>query len=112
MPIDILLILYSAGVSNVRVLADIPRIDALVVVIWDPAHSPYCGEVLYYQVVISSDEHVDISNSIVNVTDLNKLSAVFTGLMNNTVYNVSVTPYNRIGGGLSVIEVVTDILSG
>ena len=107
-----MLILYSAGVSNVRVIADIPRINALVVVTWDPARSPYCGEVLYYQVVISSDEHVNIPNSVVDVTDLNKLSAVFTGLMNNTLYNISVTPYNRIGGGHPVTKVVTNTVSG
>ena len=74
-------------------------------VTWDAANSPYCG-VLYYIVMISSDEHSNIMNDTVNVTDLSMLTATFYNLRNDTNYNVTVTPFNRVGAGnVSMISV-------
>ena len=71
-----------------------------ITVTWDAANSPYCGEVLYYIVMISSDEHSNIMNDIVNVTDLSLLTATFSNLMNDTYYDVTVTTtYSRLVDG-------------
>ena len=69
-----------------------------ITVTWDAATSPYCGGVLYYIVMISSDEHSNIMNDIVNVTSLN---ATFPNLMNDTNYDITVTPYNRVVAGMT-----------
>ena len=69
-----------------------------ITVRWDAANSPYCGGVLYYTVMISSDEHSNITNDIVNVTGLN---ATFSNLRNNTNYNITVTAVNRAGAGMT-----------
>ena len=69
-----------------------------ITVRWDAANSPYCGEVLYYIVVISSDEHFNITNDIVNVTMSN---ATFSNLRNDTNYNITVTAINRAGAGMT-----------
>ena len=61
---------------------------------WDAANSPYCGGVLYYIVMISSD----IMNDIVNVT---VLTATFSNLRNDTNYNITVTAVNRAGAGMT-----------
>jgi len=69
-----------------------------ITIIWDPVSNGYCGEALYYIVMISSNEHLNIMNDTVNVTGL---MATFFNLRNNTVYNISVTPYNRAGAGMT-----------
>ena len=69
-----------------------------ITVSWDAATSPYCGGVLYYTVMISSDEHCNIMNDIVNVTGLN---ATFSNLRRDTNYNITVTAVNRAGAGLT-----------
>ena len=66
----------------------------LIIVTWNPASSPYCGEVLYYQVVISSDEHVNITNNAVNTTSL---TTTFLDLRSNTTYAITVAAVNRAG---------------
>ena len=48
--------------------------------------------------MISSDEHLNIMNDTVNMT---MLMATFFNLRNNTVYTISVTPYNRAGAGMT-----------
>ena len=70
-----------------------------ITVTWDVANNPYCGEVLYYIVMISSDEHSNIMDDIVNITSL--LTATLSNLRNDTNYNVTVTAYNRIGAGMT-----------
>ena len=68
-----------------------------ITVTWNNASSPYCGEVLYYIVMISSDEHCNIMNDIVNVTDLSSLTATFSNLKNDTNYDVTViTVHSRL----------------
>lgn len=69
-----------------------------ITVQWDAANSPYCGGVLYYIVMISSDEHSNITNDIVNVT---VLTATFSNLRNDTNYNITVTAVNRAGAGMA-----------
>ena len=69
-----------------------------ITVRWDAANSPYCGGVLYYIVMISSDEHSNIMNDIVNVT---VLTATFSNLRNDTNYNITVTAVNRVGAGVT-----------
>ena len=73
-----------------------------IFVTWDAATSPYCGGVLYYIVMISSDEHSNIMNDIVNVTL--PLTATFSNLRNDTTYDVTVTAYNRVGAGMTTTE--------
>ena len=72
-----------------------------ITVTWDAANSPYCGGVLYYIVMISSDEHCNIINDIVNVTDLSLLTATFSNVMNDTYYDITVTAYNRRVAGMT-----------
>ena len=79
-----------------------------ITVTWDAANSSYCGGVLYYIVMISSDEHFNIMNDIVNVTDLSLLTASFSNLMNDTNYDVTVTAYNRrIAGMTTTVNIRT-----
>ncbi|XP_065914777.1 low-density lipoprotein receptor-related protein 5-like isoform X2 [Dysidea avara] len=88
------------------------RLD-LIIVTWDPASSPYCGEVLYYQVVISSDEHVNIPNNIVNATCL---AVTFLGLRSNTTYTITVAAVNKAGIGMgdsiTVKTAATEVIAG
>jgi len=67
--------------------------STVVTITWDSVSNEYCGEALYYIVMIS-DEHLNIMNDSINVTGL---MATFFNLRNNTVYTISVTPYNRAG---------------
>ena len=76
-----------------------------IFVTWDAATSRYCGGVLYYIVMISSDEHSNIMNDIVNVTS--PLTATFSNLMNNINYDVTVTAYNRVGAGMTTTVHIT-----
>ena len=94
--------MYNYINSGVTHLINTTYRPDLIMVTWDPASSPYCGEVLYYKVVISSDEHVNIPNDIVNVTCL---TATFLGLRSNTTYTITVAAINKaaVGMGVSVI---------
>ena len=81
-----------------------------ITVTWDPASSPYCGEVLHYQVVISSDEHCNIVNDSIRATNL---SATFSSLKSNTSYTITVSAVNRARiGMLEMINVTTAISTG
>ena len=86
-------VLYFSGITQ---LTNTTYKSDLIVVTWEPASSPYCGEVLYYQVVISSDEHVNIANNIVSTIGL---TATFLNLRNNTFYTITVTAVNKAGSG-------------
>ena len=91
--------------SGVTLLTNTTYKSDLIIVTWDPASSSYCGEVLYYQVVISSDEHVNILNDVVNVTCL---TATFLGLRSNTTYTITVAAVNQAGSGIMTqITVIT-----
>jgi len=76
-----------------------PRITifktASLTVVWDPASSPYCGGVLYYQVVITDGE-----KPLIYVTTA-ELSVPFSDLMGNRAYNISVVAVNRAGNGIT-----------
>ena len=88
--------------ANLKVLNifDCNTNTASIIVTWGFADSPYCGEVLYYIVTISSDEH---SNNIMdNVTVLN---AIFTNLTSDIKYNITVTAFNRAGAGMATVIV-------
>ena len=95
------------GVANLTNTTYTPNI---INVTWDPASSPYCGEVLYYQVVISSDGHCNIVNDTIRAMNL---SATFSNLKSNTTYIITVSAVNRATVGLSeMINVATAISSG
>ena len=89
---------HYIGVTN---LTNTTNSEDTITVTWNNASSPYCGEILYYMVMISSDEHCNIMNAIMNVTDLSLLTATFSNLMNDTNYNITITPYNRVIAGMS-----------
>ncbi|XP_065915112.1 uncharacterized protein [Dysidea avara] len=96
-----------SGVANLTNTTYTPNI---INVTWDPASSPYCGEVLYYQVVISSDGHCNIVNDTIRAMNL---SATFSNLKSNTTYIITVSAVNRATVGLSeMINVATAISSG
>ena len=97
--------MYSCFHSGITHLANSSYSSNIITLTWDPANSPYCGEVLYYQVVISSDEHANIPNNIVNSTCL---TTTFLDLWSNTAYTITVTAVNRAGSGIVArITVVT-----
>ena len=73
-----------------------------ITVTWDVANSPNCGTTCY-SVMISSDEHSNIMNAIMTVTEL---TATFTDLMSDTNYNITVTPYNRVAAGNTTTVIV------
>ena len=76
-----------------------------ITVSWDAANSPYCGGVLYYIVMISSDEHSNIMNDTVIVTvstdDITMFNTTFSNLRNDTNYNITITAVNRAGAGMT-----------
>ena len=85
--------LILIGVPNLQLMGifNSGTNDINIIVTWDAANSPYCGGVLYYIVMISSD---NIIIDTVNVTDL---TVTFHNLRNDTNYDVTVTAYNRVG---------------
>ena len=85
--------------SGVTLLTNTTYKSDLIIVTWDPASSPYCGEVLYYQVVISSDGYVNITNNVVNTTSL---TATFLDLRSSKLYTITVTAVNKAGSGRTV----------
>ena len=79
-----------------------------ITVIWDAANSRYCGGVSHYRVMISSDEHSNITNDTVDLTVFN---ATFSNLRNDTNYNITVAPINTAGAGMiGLIMVATSPL--
>ena len=80
----------------------------LIIVTWHPASSPYCREVLYYQVVISSDEHDDLPNVTINVTCL---TTTFLDLRGNTTYTITVTTANRAGCASITVNTAEDMIT-
>ena len=76
-----------------------------ITVRWDAANSPYCGGVLFYIVMISSDEHSNIMNDTVIVTvstaDVTMFNATFSNLRNDTNYNITINAINRAGAGMT-----------
>ena len=90
--------------SGVNQLTNTTYRPEVIIVTWDPASSPYCGEVLYYRVAISSDEHTNIPNNIVNTTCL---TTTFLDLKSNTTYVITVNAFNRAGSGIGVSVTVS-----
>jgi len=80
----------------------------LITVTWNLASSSYCGEVLYYQVVISSNEHCEIMNNTIRTTNL---SATFSALRSNTTYTIAVSAVNRARLGSSEMVNITTAMS-
>ena len=95
--------LYLLIYVDVTNLKNTTNSEDTITVTWNNASSPYCGGVLYYIVIISPDER-NGSNimDIANVTDLSLLTATFSNLINDTYYDISVTPYNRVDAGIGV----------
>ena len=90
------------GVSNLR---NSPTPNATIIVSWDPAISTNdCGPVLYYMTATSL---ADASYRITIVT--NQTIAILSGLINDTLYNISVAAVNRAGSGPSSTIIVTGI---
>jgi len=84
--------------------------QSMVNVTWDPASSSYCGEVLYYQVVISSVEHCSIEGNTMYVTGS---PATFFNLRDNTSYTVTVSAINRARVGMpEMINITTAVSTG
>ena len=83
------------GVTNLMNTTYSPYI---ITVRWDAANSLYSGGVLYYTVMISSDEHCTIPNDIINLTGLN---TTFSNLRSDTNYNITVTAVNEAGAGMT-----------
>ena len=82
------------GVSNLRNSA---TTNTTIIITWDPAISPGCGSVLYYNVIATSLADASDRNAIVTSQTI----AGFSGLMNGTSYNISVAAVNRAGSGPS-----------
>ena len=72
-----------------------------IIVSWDAAESPNCGGVLYYIVMISSDEYSNIIYLTVNVT-VSTATYTFSTLRNDTNHNITVTAVNRAGAGMTI----------
>ena len=100
-----IIVIYYVGVTH---LTNTTYRPDLIVVTWDPASSPYCREVLYYQAVISSDEHDDIPNDAINVTCL---TATFLYLRGNTTYKITVTTANRAGCASITVNTAADMIA-
>ena len=78
--------------------------NATITITWDPTVSPSdCGPVLYYTLTATS--LADASDRIIIVTS--QTVAVFSSLMNGTLYNISVAAVNRAGSGPSSTIIVT-----
>ena len=99
-------ILYI-GVTDLQVMHifDCNTNTVDITVRWVAANSPYCGGVLYYIVMISSDEHSNIMNNTVIVTvstaDVTMFNATFSNLRNDTNYNITINAVNRAGAGMT-----------
>ena len=99
-------ILYI-GVTDLQVMNifDCNTNTVDITVSWDAANSPYCGGVLYYIVMISSDEHSNIMKDTVIVTvstgDVTVFNATLANLRNDTKYNITITAVNRAGTGMT-----------
>ena len=70
-----------------------------ITVTWDVANSGG----MYYMVMISSDEHSNIMNDLMTVTEL---TATFPNLMSDTSYTIAVTPYCRMIAGMTTTVIV------
>jgi len=77
-----------------------------LVVTWDAAISPFCGDVLLYLVTLSSQEASNVISNSVTLTDLSKLIATFHNLRNAT-YNLTVAAINRAGSGMISMRMLT-----
>ena len=97
--------IYYVGVTH---LTNTTYKSDLIIVIWDPASIYYCEEVLYYQVRISSDEHDDIPNDVVNVACL---TTTFLDLRRNTTYNITVTIVNKTGCASITVKTAPDMIT-
>ena len=100
-----IIVIYYVGVTH---LTNTTYRPDLIVVTWDPASSPYCREVLYYQAVISSDEHDDIPNDAINITCS---TATFLDLRGNTTYKITVTTANRAGHAFITVNTATEMIT-
>ena len=99
---QMLIYIYAyIGVSGLRNTA---TTNATITITWDPTVSPSdCGPVLYYTLTATS--LADASDRIIIVTS--QTVAVFSSLMNGTLYNISVAAVNRAGSGPSSTIIVT-----
>ena len=61
---------------------------------WAAASSPFCGEVMYYLAILSSDEYY-------NTMNVSMTTATFSNLTSNTNYTITVSAVNEGGAGMS-----------
>ena len=80
------------GVSNLRSSGSSNNI---ITIVWDPADSPYCGPVLYYNVTIANSA----TPNDMNATKTSITRVEFSNLMNGTSYFFNVAAVNRAGTG-------------
>ena len=72
--------------------------------VWDPADSPNCGPVLYYNVTIVNT----VNATEMNTATLNDTRLKIFNLMSGTSYTITVAAVNRAGTGLtSTVTVIT-----
>ena len=92
------------GVSNLRYLT---RTRNTITVVWDPADSPNCGPVLYYNVTIVNS----VDDNDRDTTDTSGTRAEFSNLIIGTNYTIIVAAVNRAGAGLTsaiILATLTD----
>jgi len=74
---------------------------------WDPADSPNCGSVLYYNVTIVNS----VNSSDMDITKSSGNTIELPNLIKNTTYIISVAAVNRAGTGpTSTINVTTPVV--
>jgi len=95
---------FFIGVANLRSTS---KTTNTITVVWDPADSPYCGPVLYYNVtIVNSDDVSDTS-----IAETIKSTIKFSNLISDTTYNISMAAVNRAGTGpTSTISVITPVV--
>ena len=98
------------GVTDLEAMPffDFNTNTANIEVTWGAAESSYCGRVLYYIAMISSNEYSNIMNNLVNVTvptaSENVFITTFSNLRNDTNYNIAVFAVNREGDGITTTK--------
>jgi len=85
-------------------LRNFRRTTNAIEIMWDPADSPNCGPVLYYNVIIVNS--VDVND--MNITESSGSTIELSNLIKSTTYIISVAAINRAGTGpTSTINITT-----
>ena len=71
-----------------------------ITIAWDPADSPNCGPVLYYNVTIVN---------VMNTTQLSETRVEFSNLISGILYTFNVAAVNKAGIGPTSTIIVTTL---